>query len=334
LGDFGTLRVRDPPIFSPYKYRHSCMSTVRRTHRWATVVALAMALAMPSRSQAQLGGEGLPDLSGIADAISATTAPKPGAGKTFSSGLTVPSVSPGSAAKDIGRELREKAESASGAKQPALSQLEAQMPETLSKLEAELVKVGLAKRDFGVAVAYFFVTTYETATSTTVPTEASLAAGRTIATAVAKEWGKNYKALPAEQQEKLYERILIAPTLVHILADQFDKAGKTDEAKAMRDAAGATFRTMFGAPVTSVKIDASGKITGLGDGAAKGDGTRVSRRTSTRNKAPAPPGAADGLPDGKFPQRREAVHPLPDAVHHDDGGRPRRTRPLSGRHRV
>jgi hypothetical protein len=106
----------------------------------------------------------------------ATTAPKPGAGKTFSSGLTVPSVSLGSAAKDIRRELREKAESTSGAKQAALRQLEAQMPETLAKLEA-----GLAKRDFGVAVAYFFVTTYETATSTTVPSDASLAAGRTIA---------------------------------------------------------------------------------------------------------------------------------------------------------
>lgn len=225
--------------------------------------AIALAFALSGRAQAQLGGEGLPNLAGVAGAISDAVAPKPAAGKTYSSGLTVPSVKPGAAAKDIGKQLREKTEAASGAKQPALAQLEVEMPKALSKLEDELVKIGFAKRDLGVAVGYFFVMTYEAATGKTVPVDASQTAGRTIAAATAKQWGPNYKKLPPAQQEEIYEKLLISSTLIHAFADQFEKAGKTTEANGMRDAAGSTFQTVFGVPASSVTIDGSGKISGL-----------------------------------------------------------------------
>jgi hypothetical protein len=225
--------------------------------------AIAIALAAPGRAKAQLGSEGLPNLSSIAGSITDAVAPKPAAGKTFSSGLTVPSVSPGAAAKEIGKQLREKTEAASGAKQPALAQLESEMPKALSKLEAELVKIGLAKRDFGIAVGYFFVTSYETATGKTVPVDASLTAGRTIAAATAKQWGANYKKLEPAKQEEMYEKLLISSTLMNAFATQFEQAGKTQEAKGMRDAAGTTFQTLFGVPPSAVTIDANGKISGF-----------------------------------------------------------------------
>lgn len=225
--------------------------------------SIAMALAVSGRAHAQLGSEGLPNLSGVAGAITKAVAPKPAAGKTFSSGLSVPNVNPGAAAKEIGKQLREKTEAASGAKQPALAQLEAEMPKALAKLESELEKVGLAKRDLGVAVGYYFVMTYEAATGKVVPVEASKAVGRTIAAATAQQWGPSYKKLSPAQQEAMYEKLLISSTLVHAFATQFEQAGKTAEAKGMRDAAGSTFQTVFGVPATSVSIDNSGKIGGF-----------------------------------------------------------------------
>lgn len=268
------------------------MSTERRTHRWAVAGTIALALAVSGRAHAQLGTEGLPNLSGVAGAISKAVAPKPAAGKTFSSGLTVPSVNPGAAAKDIGRQLREKTEAASGAKQPALAQLEAEMPNTLKKLETELEKIGFAKRDLGVAVGYYFVMTYETATGKTVPVAASEAAGRTIAAATAQQWGPSYKKLPPEQQEAIYEKLLMSSTLVNAFAAQFEKAGKTSEAKGMRDAAGSTFRTVFGIPASSVSIDDTGRISGFA--AVNQSSTAVATKTTTSAKAQ--PVAVKGAP--------------------------------------
>lgn len=275
------------------------MSTERRTHRWVMAGAVAVAFAVAGRANAQLGGEGLPNLSGIAGSITEAVAPKPAAGKTFSSGLTVPSVTPGAAAKELGKQLREKTEAASGAKQPALAQLEAEMPKALEKLEVELVKVGFAKRDLGIAVGYFFVMTYETATGKTVPVDASLAAGRTIAAATAKQWGPNYKKLPPAQQEAMYEKLLMSSTLVNAFATQFEKAGKTQEAQGMRDAAGSTFQTVFGVPPSAVSIDASGKISGFAVAktttgtVAKGKSTVPKVETAVKS-GPLPPSSLGG----------------------------------------
>ncbi|MGV3616191.1 MAG: DUF6683 family protein [Fimbriimonas sp.] len=259
------------------------MSTAQWTHRWALAGTLTLAFALSGRASAQLGGEGLPDLSKIAGEISGTVAPKPSAGKKFSSGLTVPSVTPGAAAREIGKQLREKTEAASGAKQPALAQLEAEMPKTLEKLEGELEKIGFAKRDLGVAVGYYFVMTYEAATGKTVPTSASEAAGRTVALATAKQWGPRYKALPPAQQESIYEKLLISSTLIHALTDQFGKAGKTAEAQGMRDAAGSTFQTVFGVPAASISIDESGKIVS----AASAKNGTLATKTVAKKAEPA-----------------------------------------------
>ncbi|RYG35797.1 hypothetical protein EON81_11655 [bacterium] len=263
------------------------MRTVRRTHRWA----LAIALGLPVVGNAQLGGEGLPDLSGIAGALSGAVAPKTTG--AYSSGLKVPSVNPGAAAKSIGRQLREKTEAASGQKQPALLQLENSMPKALGMLEDQLTKAGLAKRDFGVAAGYYFITNYEVATGKKVPLEASLVAGRTVAAATAKTMGERFKAMTPAQQESTYEKLLVVPMLLEALADQFDKAGKDAEAKNMRSTAASSFQTLFGTDPASITIDATGKISGLKGGTVTKNTTTSKTTKSTR--PPTPKLTAGGL---------------------------------------
>ncbi|RYG81769.1 hypothetical protein EON77_07535, partial [bacterium] len=256
------------------------MSTANRTHRWA----IALALAAPVAANAQLGGAGLPDLSGLSGAISGTVAPK-GAG-TFSSGLTVPSVDPGATAKGIGRQFRTGVESKSGAKNPALLALENALPDSLAKMEAEFGRLGYAKRDFGIAVGYFFVTNYETATGKTVPQAASLAAARTVAKATASLWGTRFNALAPAQKESLYETMIVAPMVLNAFATQFQKAGKTADAQGMRQAAGDLFQKIVGTNPSAVTIDASGRISGLAGGSSA---TASARPTTTRpvNTLPA-----------------------------------------------
>lgn len=265
------------------------MSAAPKTHRWAVLLAIAL----PGLGNAQLGGEGLPDLSGISGSIAGAVAPKPAG--TFSSGLKVPSVNPGAAAKGIGRTLRTSIEAKTGQKNPGLQTLEDEMPQTLAKIESGLQGIGFAKRDFGVAVGYFFVTTYEAATGKTVPQSASEAAGRTVAKAVGQSWAARFKAMSPANQESAYETMLVAPTLLSALATQFEKMGKTADAQAMRQASAALFEKIVGTPASSVTIDASGRIGGLAGGAASGGGTV---RTTVRRRPNRP--ADPVLPMGKL----------------------------------
>jgi hypothetical protein len=253
------------------------MSTVRRTHRWA----LGFALFLPALSGAQLGSEGLPDLSGISGSISGAIAPKPSG--TFSSGLKVPSVNPGTAAKGIGRQLRTTIEEKTGQKNAALQALEDEMPKALEKIEAGLQGLGMAKRDLGVAAGYFFITSYETATGKTIPQEASLAAGRTVAKVVGERWGGKFKSLSAARQESMYETLLIAPTLLNEFATQFEKVGKTEDAKGMRQASAAMFQKLIGASPDSIRIDGTGRISGLGGGSSEKGGGAASGGKAMRS---------------------------------------------------
>lgn len=263
------------------------MSTARRTHPWA----FALALALPGAANAQLGGEALPDLSGISGAISGTVAPKTTG--TFSSGLKVPSVSPGAAAKGIGRQLRTGVEAKTGQKNAGLLALENEMPQTLAKIETALQGLALAKRDLGVAVGYFFVTSYEAATGRTVPEKASIAAGKTVAKAVGARWAARFKAIEPAQQESMYETLLVTPTLLSALATQFDKVGKTQDAQGMRQASAAIFEKLIGTAPSAVKIDDNGIITGLKGGATviRRTPTNTTRttRTTRRNNRPEKP---------------------------------------------
>ena len=232
-----------------------------RTPCWAA----ALAFVAPLSAHAQLGGEGLPDLSGISGAISGRVAPK-GSG-VFSSGLKVPSVHPGATAKGIGRQLRTSIEAKTG-KNAALQQLEDGLPGALSQMEAEFGKLGYAKRDLGIAMGYFFVTNYETATGKTVPQSASLAAARTVAKATAARFGSRFKSLPAADKESLYETLIVTPMILNAFATQFDKAGKTQDAQEMRGAASTLFKKIVGSDPSSVKIDSAGRISGLAGGSA------------------------------------------------------------------
>ena len=229
---------------------------MRLLHLWTLAL-------LPTFANAQQGGEGLPDLSGISGAISGAVSPK-GSG-TFSSGLKVPSLHPGATAKSIGRQLRTSIEAKTG-KNAALQQLEDGLPGALSQMETEFGKLGYAKRDLGVAMGYFFVTNYETATGKTVPQSASLAAARTVAKATAARFGPRFKSLSAAEKESLYETLIVTPMVLNAFATQFDKAGKKQDAQGMRAAAGTLFQKIVGSDPASVRIDATGRISGLAGG--------------------------------------------------------------------
>ncbi len=223
-------------------------------------------LARPAN--AQIGG-GVPDLSGFADEIASSFSTDPkGASKSadgkFKSGLSVPSVTPGAAARGIGKQLREALEK--GGKKEGTAAIETEMPETLKKLEAGLEQVGLAKRDMGVAVAYAFIYNWETATGQTIPEKPSMIAAKNVATAIGKHWGPKFAKMTPESKEKMYESLLISTTLFNAFAQQFDKAGKTEDAASIRKTAGQMFEKLIGVPPSQVKIDAQGKITGLAAG--------------------------------------------------------------------
>ena len=223
--------------------------------------AFLLLLAMPFAAEAQLGGEGLPDLSSISGAISGAVAPKKAG--VFSSGMKVPTVKPGAAAKDLVRQLRVAVEKQTGAKNPGFQAIENDMPETIRKLEAALAGEGFAKRDLGVAAGYLFLVTYGTATGIEIKDEASSAALRTVAKAAGEGWGARYRKLEPAAQESMYETMLAAPTLLAALADQFEKSGKADDAKTMREGAGALFEKVFGTPPAEVTISDKGAISGF-----------------------------------------------------------------------
>ena len=235
--------------------------------RVAGIVAVGFGLLISgSGAKAQPGASGMPDLSDFAGAIaqSAEAAPAkaPAKGGLFKSGLPVPSIQPGETARGIGRQLREAAAKVGGP-EAALKQLEDALPQVLLALEAELEKKGFAKRDMGVAFAIALLDMYETATKTKVPDKPSEIAARTLATAVATHWGPNYLKLEPAAKEKMYESVIMATALNTLLAQQFEAAGKTEEADTMRQGSAQLFQTLIGVPPAQVKIAEDGTISGL-----------------------------------------------------------------------
>ncbi|MBC8141502.1 MAG: hypothetical protein H7Y38_08685 [Armatimonadetes bacterium] len=234
-------------------------------------IAIAGAGFAARPAQAQLGG-GVPDLSEFAGAISASIADgdapvsKTPGGK-FSSGLVVPSVKPGAAAQGIGKQLRDALDK--NGKKPENAAIETEMPTTLKNIEAGLEKVGFAKRDMGVALGYAFLYNYETATGKKVPEAASATAAKTVAAAFAKHWDAKYKTMKPEAKEKIYESLLVSTTLFAAFSEQFEKAGKTQDATSIRKSAGMLFEKLIGVPPAQVTIDDAGKITGLAGGKAQ-----------------------------------------------------------------
>lgn len=240
--------------------------------QFTRVFAFAAGVAwLTSPAFAQINGQGVPDLSDFAGAISKSLeAPPKGkdaapAGGVFKSGLLVPSVTPGAAARDIGKQLRVAVEKQAGP-QPGLAQLEAGMPQMLTAIEAALVKAGFAKRDLGVAVAYAFLDLYETATKRSVAEKPSKTAVKTLATAIAKHWGPTFSALSPAAKEKIYESLLVSTSLNTALAQQSAKAGKTQEETGSRQTASKLFEKLIGVPPSQVKISPEGRITGLSPG--------------------------------------------------------------------
>lgn len=238
--------------------------------RWCGLAFLVGLGLFTRPAQAQIGGA-VPDLSGFADEIASSFEASPkSAGKAeagvFKSGLTVPSVKPGAAARGIGKQLRTALEK--GGKKEGVAAIETEMPETLKKVEAALEKIGFAKRDMGIAVAYAFIYNWETATGETIPEKPSMIAAKNVAAAIGKHWGPKFAKMTPEAKEKMYESLLISTTLFSAFSQQFEKAGKTEDAASIRKSAGQMFETLIGVPASQVKIDADGRITGLAPGGA------------------------------------------------------------------
>lgn len=222
--------------------------------------------AVGGSARAQDGG-GVPDLSDFAGAIarSAQAPPaksEPRAGEAWKSGMAVPSVKPGEGARGIGRKFRLEGEK-NGAPREALQQLEDAMPKILVALEDAFEKNGFSKRDMGVAYAYVFIDLYENATSQSVPEAPSKVAMRTLGTAISTHWGPKFATLEPADRESLYESLIISTSLTTMLTQQFDEAGKADEAKAMRQSSAQLFETLIGVPPAQVKIAEDGTISGL-----------------------------------------------------------------------
>ncbi|MEO0557621.1 MAG: hypothetical protein AAF170_05485 [Bacteroidota bacterium] len=266
--------------------------------RWFVLACFVLAPV----AHAQFGTDGLPDLSGVAEDIAAaspTTAPS----GTFRSGLDVPSLDPGAAATDLARQLRASVEAEAGP-QPAMAQLEAQMPMILSAVETQLEGVGFGKRDFGVAAAYAFIYLWETAQNESIPEDPSAVAARTVATAMANHWGPAYSAMTPQKQETAYETLLVSTTLLTALEQQYEAVGATTEADQMRAAAAATFMALFGTGPEQVSVDADGRISGLATGRDAGlaipeaDGPPAlpptPRAVSGSRTSPLPPASANG----------------------------------------
>ena len=235
----------------------------------AGIVLLGTALLAPKPANAQMAS-GVPDLSDFAGAIakSAQSAPAAAtkgaakAGTFFKTDLVVPRVKPGSGASEIGRMFRVEGVKAGGP-EAALKEVEAAMPSILAALEGEMTNNDFAARDMGVAMGVSIIQLYEDATNTKPSEEAETVATKSFATAVAKNWGPNFKKLSPAAQEQMYEKILMATALNSLLISQFDAAGKTDEADALRAVSGEMFEKLVGVPASDMKIADDGRISGL-----------------------------------------------------------------------
>ena len=235
----------------------------------AGLVLLGTALLAPKPASAQMAA-GVPDLSDFAGAIakSAQTAPTATAkadlkkATVFKTDLAVPRVKPGSGASEIGRMFRVEGVKAGGP-EAALKEIEAAMPKILVAVEGELTKNKFAPRDMGVAMGVSIMQLYKDATATELSDDAETVATKSFASAVAKNWGPNFKKLAPAAQEQMYEKILMSTALNSMLISQFAEAGKTDEADSLRAASGEMFEKLVGVPALEMKVAADGRISGL-----------------------------------------------------------------------
>ena len=162
----------------------------------------ALALAVFFSGSAARAQRGVPDMSDFAGASTQAAivkraeaappkklAPVPATG--FASGLVVPRVKPGQAARGVFAELRKKTEEAAVTQPemtkviPAIKELEKQAPTILKEVEkALLTKKGFAPRDMGTAYAFTFLTLYTSATGQKTTDVQDKVAGRTLSSAV------------------------------------------------------------------------------------------------------------------------------------------------------
>ena len=234
------------------------------------LAVLFVAAACSSRPvSAQLGGADLPDLSGLAGAIEKSTknAPPPTPptpGTLYHSGLSVPSVHPGAAAKAIVHALVETSQHqhAPSATITAMQNVEAGMPKTLSDFEAYLETNGFAKRDLGVASGVFFTMNWQTANKLTLSDSAEVTVVRAVSDNVAVKYKAKFAGMTSVNREKTYESLLTGSLLLRTFAQVSAKAGKTAAEADARKAAGALFKKVVGIAPDMVDISPDGKVTG------------------------------------------------------------------------
>lgn len=240
--------------------------------RFAVVGALILA-APVARAQG-----GMPDMSDFGGAIAqkAEAAPPkkplPNPKTGFASGLVVPRVKPGQAARGVFTELRAKTEEAAVTQPdmmkvvPALKELEMQAPALLKEIEKQLLtKYAFAPRDMGTAYAMTFLSLHESATGQKTTDAQDQAAGRTLSSAIGTYWAPKWKTLAPAEKEKLYESLLMSSALTSILIEQFTSAKRDDEVATLRADAGAAFEKLVGVSPEQVKIAADGRISGLSE---------------------------------------------------------------------
>ncbi|HEX8465410.1 MAG TPA: DUF6683 family protein [Abditibacterium sp.] len=243
--------------------------------------ALALTLFL-SHSSARAQG-GAPDLSDFAGAAAQeglakraeaappkTLAPAPATG--FASGLTVPRVKPGQAARGVFAELRKQTEEAAVTQPdmmkvvPALKELEMQAPTLLKEIEKQLLtKYGFAPRDMGTAYAVAFLSLHESATGQKTTDLQDKAAGRSLSSAIGQFWAPKWKSLPPAEKEKLYESLIMSSALTDMLIQSMTTAKRDEEVATLRASAGETFEKLVGVSPENVKIAADGRISGLSE---------------------------------------------------------------------
>lgn len=236
------------------------------------------AIALASSTNPARAQGGVPDMDDFGGALAAKAEaappkklpPTPATG--FSSGLTVPRVKPGQAARGVFAELRAKTEEAAVTQPdmmkvvPALKDLEKQAPTILKEIEKQLlVKYGFAPRDMGTAYAVSFLTLHESATGQKTTDAQDKAAGRTLSSAVGQFWAPKWKGIAPAEKEKLYESMLMSSALTSLLIESMTTAKRDEEVATLRATAGETFEKLVGVSPEQVKIAADGRISGLRD---------------------------------------------------------------------
>ena len=246
--------------------------------RFASLGLIACGLC--GAAHAQFDPSQTPDFSAVLSRVGGTASAPAGS----SSGLSIPTVNPGEAAKDAGRQL-EAFIASRGGKGDAMAKAVDKMGAYVSDLEGQIEKIGFAKRDMGVAVAFAVLFQYEAATGKTVPDAPSRAAARRIIAAVAQNGKSKFAALSPSEKERVYETLLTQGSLLHTLVPTFARAGRTVDAAQFRANAAQIFTRLTGKLPQDVTFTEDGRIVGLGGTS----GGRVASSSGRRTSVPAPP---------------------------------------------